>query len=73
MCAAHQGLASAVAHLIADAGLPITDALREAIDETASLRALVGRGEAELAALERKLSKSKRMTIRGVGPQGEGQ
>jgi len=71
VAAAHQGLANAVAVVIADACQPITDALKQAADETASLRAQVGRGEAEIAELERKLSQTKRRTVRGVGVERE--
>lgn len=70
IAAAHQGLFNAVAFLIADACQPITDGLKAAAEETASLRAQVGRGEAKIAELERKLSQEKRKTIRGMG-QGD--
>jgi hypothetical protein len=69
VAAAHQGLSNALAVLIADACQPITDTLRESAEETASLRAEVGRGEAKIADLERRLSRTDRRTIRGVGPQ----
>jgi len=70
---AHQGLATAVGMIIADACQPITEALRAAADRTASLRAEVGRGEAHIAELERKLSMSRRRSLRGMTPNGEGQ
>ena len=69
VAAAHQGLSNALAVLIADACQPITDTLKESADETASLRAEVGRGEAKIADLERRLARTDRRTIRGVGSE----
>jgi serine/threonine protein phosphatase PrpC len=63
--AAHQSLAHAVAVLVADACQPIGDALRRVAEDTAALRAEVGRGELEIAELERRLG-----SMRGRGAPG---
>jgi hypothetical protein len=63
----HRGMATAISMLVADACQPISDALRLSAEETASLRARVGRGEAQIAELERKLSVSKRLRLRALG------
>ncbi len=54
--AAHQSLFFNVSALIIEAGHPISDALQEAAEETARLRAKLGQGEARLARLERAAS-----------------
>jgi hypothetical protein len=55
VAAAHQKLSSSVAHLVVEAGKPISDALQQSAEETARLRAQLGQGEARLAKLEREL------------------
>ncbi|HTM21972.1 MAG TPA: hypothetical protein VL172_15730, partial [Kofleriaceae bacterium] len=55
LAAAHQKLAGSIAHMIVEAGRPISDALGQATEETARLRAQLGQGEARLAKLEREM------------------
>jgi protein phosphatase len=55
VAAAHQKLASGIAHLVVEGGKPISDALQQAAEETAKLRAQLGQGEAKLAKLEREM------------------
>jgi len=52
---AHRELFFAVCGLVVEAGHPVSEQLQRAAEETASLRAQVGEGEAALAKMERKL------------------
>lgn len=61
---AHRRLMHAVAALVVDNTLPISEALQQATARTAELRAEVGKGEARLAGIERK--RASRTTARSL-------
>jgi serine/threonine protein phosphatase PrpC len=56
MAAAESELAAAIASLVVEAAAPTTERLKDAMRETGALRAEVGRAEARLAELERRLA-----------------
>jgi serine/threonine protein phosphatase PrpC len=56
LAAAQSELAAAIAGLVVEAAHPATDRLKDAMRETASLRAEVGRNEARLIELEKQLA-----------------
>jgi hypothetical protein len=56
LAAAQSELAAAIAALVVEAAAPSTDRLKDAMRETAALRAEVGRNEARLIELEKKFA-----------------
>ncbi len=67
---AHARLHNAITSIVVEAGRPVSDALQEAAEHTARLRAEVGRGEARLTKLDRQLATRVDVPPDGVG-EGE--
>ncbi len=66
---AHRLLCTSTAHLVVDAGRPITDRLRATLQEVVALRERVGENERKLSTLERhRYHTQPGWTVKG-GPQ----